>query len=412
VHRLHLTGLRPATDYRYRVRSGRARSAVFPLRTPPAEPQPFAFAVYGGAGDDPERHARVAQAIRRADPAFIVYTRGHPPPFSTPPASLEEWRAQLFGPARELLASCPIVPVPETFPRPASLYDRFFPTPTGARWRSHRHGRAEVFALDPAQSLAPGSEQHGWLRNALRRSTACWKFVASDVPVVDRSGDAALRRALLPLLLDAGVSALFTRGGHCQRTVPLRLGPGADAPALVGFSWGNRSDAPPPPLPWTAAALTDARFLLVHVQADQVALSAHTEQGEEFDRTVLPKPGTQEPREKGLSAEALEAFLAFLSPTLFVLPWPPAEPVQKACSVPVVNPYRVPIQGELRWEVAPESGWAIEPPVLKIDVPPLETRTYPFTVRVPTGKGDPAPTFTLVTKDAELKARESPFRVP
>jgi hypothetical protein len=411
VHELRVVGLRPATRYHYWIRSGGARSPILTFRTTSTEASRFRFAVYGGTAGDPEQHARVARAICREDPAFVVHTGG----CASAPGDLAAWRAEFFAPAAELLSSRPIVAAAGLHERDASHFGRLFPTHTGARWRSYRLSYAEVFVLDLAEGISVGSEQYEWLRNALRRSSAWWKFVVCHPPLLSAdpgAGHADLRRVLFPVLLRGGVDAVFTGGTIRERTVRIGLGAEPGGSALVCFSTVAAGPlGQPRPMPWTAGASADHHFLLVEVDAEKVTVTARDAGGREFDRAVLRKPDAEGARPAALPAEALEAFLAFAPTSGFDLGELGPAAVKKTFAASVVNPYDTPIEGELKWRVEEGAGWTVEPAVLKVRIPPLGAQKLTFTVTVQPGKVGPAPTFSLVAAGRELKARHSPLRI-
>ncbi len=160
-----------------------------------------------------------------------------------------------------------------------------------------------------------------------------------------------------------------------------------------------------------AGGSADPHFLLVEVDAEKVTVTARDAQGSKFDQAVLRKAGGEAPPEKGVSAQALEAFLAFWHVAEPHLGQAPAGPWKEAFSARVVNPYRSAIGGEVRWEVAEGSGWTIEPAVIKVAVPPLEARSYSFTLTRQAGAAGPPPVFSFVAGDEELRVRRGPFRV-
>ncbi len=245
AHHLRVTGLRPATAYHYRIRSGRAKSPILAFTTLPAKLEKLTFAVYGGASHDLEQHAEIAKAIAQADPAFVVYAGGYTK--LAPDAEMADEaavRVRSLEPAAELLSSHALVPAAGSLMW-GRTFTRLFPTRTGAPWYSYRLSLVEVFVLDPAAGLAAGGEQLEWLRNALRRSAAWWKFVVFHLPSLSGNpiiahGD--LRRALLPLLLRGGVDAVITGAAPRERSVPIRLASEPGGHALVSAWPRSRGD--------------------------------------------------------------------------------------------------------------------------------------------------------------------------
>src|SRR5205807_995952 len=62
LHKVRLEGLKPATTYYYRVKSGKLISEVFSFKSaPPVGTKRFRMAVYGDSRSNPRVHALVAK---------------------------------------------------------------------------------------------------------------------------------------------------------------------------------------------------------------------------------------------------------------------------------------------------------------------------------------------------------------
>src|SRR5262249_23926642 len=74
-HEVPWTGLKPATTYYYRVRSGELVSEIYPFKTAP-EPgtKRWRLALYGDSRSNPATHRKVAEQIARAKVDLIVHT--------------------------------------------------------------------------------------------------------------------------------------------------------------------------------------------------------------------------------------------------------------------------------------------------------------------------------------------------
>ncbi|NQT53367.1 hypothetical protein HQ576_15015 [bacterium] len=411
VHQLRLAGLKPDTLYHYRIASGGSRSAPLAFRTLPAKCQKFTFAVYGGAALDSARHADLARLIARTEPSVVVYTGGYSQTEDGAPADAAALNAGFLAPAREVFARHPVMAL-RTRDAGRDFGPRLLPG-DAAPWRSYRLGHAELFALDVAEGVAEGSPQREWLRSALSHSTAWWKFVVCQQPPLSAVADdrAAFRRALLPLLLDAGVDALFTGGALRERSVPLTVSAETHAVRLSCFATAAAGAlGTARAVPWAASVKAEHAWLLVMVDGARVDVSVRDLDGREVDKAVLEKSG--EPHgEKGLPAGAIEAFLAFAPVGGFAVTEPGDQPTATRFVVPVTNPYGAALQGEVRWEVNADSGWSVEPAVIAVDVPPRATRRCPFTATVRAGAARLAPSFAFVVDGQELTARQSPLRL-
>jgi len=412
VHEAHLTRLNPATLYHYRVSSGSAKGPILTFRTAPLNPTKFKFVVYGQTAGDPERHARLVEAIVAHDPTFVVHTGN----FTTHKNDAAAWQREFFEPAKALLGNRALVPVPGANEQRSRWYPRFFPTPTAAPWHTYRYGTVAVFVLDLSDDFTVGDEQCEWLGGAFGRNPAPWKLVAFHPPLFGAGpsgGSARLRRALFPSLVRYGADVTFCGGDPIyERTHPIGAGAKPERNAIVNFVTGGGAGrrCQVAAGPWTAKALAAHHFLLVEVDGDQLTVSAIGVDGRVLDSVVLRKSGRMRQREGALSAEALEAFLAFQPPDGFDLGECTTEPVKKTFSVVLENPYETPIEGELRWE-STNAAWQIEPSVLKILVPPLGLKDVAFSATVRPPNVEPLPACSFVAGKQELKAHRSPFRV-
>jgi hypothetical protein len=420
VHRLRIGGLRPETRYHYRVLSRGSKSPILSFRTPAAELQSLTFAVYGRVADDRERHAEFATAIRRADPAFVVYTGGYTAPRSEGPADAAALRQRFLSPASDLFARHPVVPVP------ASGEGRWlaqrFPEGLVPGCRSYRLGSVEVFLLDVWRraeggareiGMVEGGERYQWLHDALRRSPAWWKFVVLDPPLLGsepKERHDRLCRVLLPLLLQHEVDAVFTGGSSRTRSVPLGVGQSTESQPLVCFTTTAGRAAEPDPAPWLAGGSGDPHFLLVEATPERATVTARDADGHVFDSAVLTKLAALEEAEEPLPAEAIEAFLAFTPREGFVLKPSSGDPSERTVRVRVANPYHTPIQATLRWNPPSGSGWTLAPPVLEVAVPARRTEVYEVAVTVQSDAGPP-PTFELTVRGRTLTCPRSPFRL-
>lgn len=74
LHELPLEGLRPGTRYRYTVSGAGIPDVSGTFGTPPLEPAPFRFVIYGDTRTQASTHRAVIEAIRRDAPEFVIHT--------------------------------------------------------------------------------------------------------------------------------------------------------------------------------------------------------------------------------------------------------------------------------------------------------------------------------------------------
>jgi len=407
LHQVTLAGLPPATECSYRLFVGHAATPFWRFRTAPDGPAPVRFAVYGDSRSNPEKHARVAQAIAAHDPAFVVHTGD----FVSDGRVRAQWVAQFFVPAAELLRGCPILPAMGTHEKHSPVfYDYFAPPrellwaerlrgappaafPT-AGWTAWRFGSLDFLVLNSYASVKPGDPQLVWLEQALAECRGTWRIVVAHEPFFSsgkHGGSEKLREALLPLLLERGVDLVFAGHDHTyERTVPFADGDDSSAPPLVQIvtGGGGASLYKVQPGPWAAHASSTLNFCIVGVEDDALVVSAYDDASRPLDCAVLTKANGRRDFGEAVPVAALEFLAAAKRFKSFSFPHPGAEPKSKEFSFSAANPYAHEMVGELSWEDAEGNGWALEPPSQTVRVAPRGKATVRFTARFdPTAAG-------------------------
>ncbi|MBI4772356.1 MAG: alkaline phosphatase D family protein [Chloroflexi bacterium] len=241
--RISLTGLQPATTYRYKILIDRQPALAPPvgpgvqrlpvtLRFTTAPPMDtlsnFSFAVFSDLSQRPGFRALAYQSAASDSPAFVLQIGDfdHSNPAASEPVDIENWRimnrsviydnaagqdfaafiapsfpffhvwddhdygmdnADRTAPWKDLATKA----FKEYYPLPA------LPNPDGGLWYSFRYAQAEIFMLDlrsqrdpddlpdgPDKSMLDGGGlpigQKQWLESGLLASTARWKFIVSS----------------------------------------------------------------------------------------------------------------------------------------------------------------------------------------------------------------------------------------
>jgi len=340
-HVVRITGLEPATEYRYCVRSGSARSAMHTFRTVPAETAPFVLA-FGGDGTSP-------QSILEREPAFVCHA-------GTPPAALRGCLTAL--------------------------------APEDGTWRSFTWLNAEVFVLDAA-SLRPNDAQSHWIQTQLAQSKANWKIVlCRPSPLDDR-----VRATLLPLLL-----------GHADLVLAE-----AESPLHID-TIGQGAKPEENAVTLVTTSPEEQGFLVALVDAESIILQVMSGDGTAASKTTLRKERDERVIGPARPVDLLEVAPAFQPTAGFDMGAIGKDLVSKDFSVKLANPYAAPIEGELRWIVHTNTSWTLDPPLLKIAVPPRSKKTYTFTAGIVAPDIDPAPTFTFTCGKHHVETDASPFR--
>ena len=420
VHHVTLAGLPTATPCTYRVGLDGETTPFHTFTTAPPKGVPFRFAVYGDTRTNPRYHARIAEAIRAHQPAFVVHTGD----YATNGLARPQWLAQFFAPAAELLSECPIVPAMGTHERSAPpFYDYFAPPRArvsldwmlgqaaayvrGDRaWFAWTCGDAEFFVLNSYAPSTAGSPQRRWLDGALDASRARWKIAVCHEPFFSsgrHGGSRTGRIEFLPVLLKYGVDLTFVGHDHIyERTLALRSGSEPSPNELVQIITGG-GGAPlhkVTPSLWTAYTASHRNFCIVDLDGDTLTVAAYNEADELSDCVVLRKRDGRRDFGEAVAANALE-FLQYAQrfPTL-TFPYVSRAPASRAFRITVFNPYADEARGELTWTTRGPT-WAIDPPQQSVRIPPGGKAELAFTVAFsppPEGQApDPVPTAVMAS---------------
>ena len=194
-HTATLTGLEPDTSYLYSVGDGSNDnwSALAEFTTAPEQTKPFSFIYMGDAQNGLDRWGSLVQRAyrQRPDAAFYIMAgdlvdRGN---------ERDDWDS-FFHNARGIYNHRPIVPAignHENQGGHPSMYLQMFDLPKNGpediepeRAYSFRYSNSEFFVLDTNLTL---ESQTAWLEEALRKSTAVWKFAVYHHPAYSSSPD-------------------------------------------------------------------------------------------------------------------------------------------------------------------------------------------------------------------------------
>lgn len=170
THEIVVSGLEPATAYRYTVTLDDGTTDHGTFTTAPEDDRAFSFVIYGDNRSNPYAHAAVVAAIRKTPHDFLV----HSGDLVYDGSQLTLWN-EFFSIERELLRDRCIFPAigNHEIAMPTSdgalRYARMFrvPAPPDAaeRWYTFRWGKARFFMLDAQDDF--GTAERAWLEKAL-----------------------------------------------------------------------------------------------------------------------------------------------------------------------------------------------------------------------------------------------------
>ena len=238
LHEITLTGLKPNSDYSYRVISGQTASPTWTFHTKNPDATSLKFVVYGDNRSFPRVHENLVRLVAQEKPALVfnvgdVVTSGH---------VLSQWVDEYFYPLRFLSGFVPsyisignheyggywdIRRVP-----PFEKYVHHPTQTTGSTeyWYSFDYGNAHFIVLDPNKTdgplgnrIPPGSQQYEWFKNDLTKAKkhSRWIFVFFHEPPYSEcwsggyyDGEPHLRQEIVPLIEANNVAIVFSGHTH------------------------------------------------------------------------------------------------------------------------------------------------------------------------------------------------------
>ena len=212
-HSLRLTGLKPDTEYFYRVFSNDILIGQFHFRTGKSDYQPFRFVVFGDSGTGKSMQYKVAAEIEKNRPDFIlhtgdlVYGKGED----------ENYLNQFYDPYRKLISKILFFPSLGNHDYGTEIGQPFlnnFVLPGNERYYSFDYGNAHFVALD---SNRVDEESARWLENDLANNGKLWKVIFFHHPppfATGHVGDKAILDLWVPLFEKYDVDLVFVGHQH------------------------------------------------------------------------------------------------------------------------------------------------------------------------------------------------------
>lgn len=309
LHDVLLTGLKPQTQYLYRVTCRRSdgsefRSDILTLQTAVLPDNPFAFAVIGDTQRNPTVIAALQKFAYSLRPNFEIHCgdvvdRG---------PDKNEWTRELLAGSNVLMSRAPLYPCIGNHEQNHSLYYQYFSLPNPEYYYTYTYGNAQFFVLDTNKPVGPRSEQWEWLDRELARSTAKWKFAYHHHPVYSSDendygdtykgasffGDKRVR-PLAALYEKHNVDIVFTGHIHVyERTWPIRADKAVEKGGVVYVTSGGGGgglEAPAPSRTWFSKRFFSGHHICyVGINAGTLEFQAFDIEGRLFDQFEIRKP--------------------------------------------------------------------------------------------------------------------------
>jgi hypothetical protein len=223
-HEVQLIGLKPYTNYYYRVDKGE----VAKFRTAAASDcSGFRFVVYGDTQSGDSVHRAIVKQMVDLTPDFILHTGD----LVESGKFVSEWN-RFFKIEEPLLRIAPFYPTlgnHEEYDRNHidHYYLDIFHLPGNELWYAFEYGNARFISLKvdgyPLKEPFPDNEQLSWLEKELEENDAPWLIVFFHIGVfTSRSEDfleLGTRERLVPIFEKYGVDAVFMGHHHSYERI-------------------------------------------------------------------------------------------------------------------------------------------------------------------------------------------------
>lgn len=313
IHEVSLVGLKPATPYYYEVEvideNGETmKSGILTFSTAVEDDQAFSFCILGDTESRPHINQQLGKMVWGERPNFIMHlgdvTDGGKQPHKF------EWTQEYFTGITPVASRIPVFPVAGNGESDLYWYNRYHALPAPESYYSFTYGNAEFFMLNTneREELVRGGKQHEWLKEALVKSNATWKFVAHHhCPVSSDENDfgntwagteSSLGDArfndLKKLYEDHGVDVVFYGHVHAyERSWPIRDGQIDEKNGVVyvksGGAGGNLEDFAPTRSWFTNKVQEGHHYCLVDIYAGHFRFKMFDAEGRLKDFFELEK---------------------------------------------------------------------------------------------------------------------------
>ena len=303
-----VTGLDPATEYRYQVEvDGQVLGtdpAEFRFKTAPRGE--FSFLAFGDSGaGSPEQESLIQLMAAERGISMVV----HLGDMAYPAGTFEEFESAYFGLNAPLMRRLPFFSAPgnhEYLTNSGAPYVAGVVVPEGGvpavdigRYYSFNWGFAHFVSLDSnLLATARAADMLAWLDADLASATQRWRIVFlhhTPYPTGFHVGDplcVAVRQMVNPIIEKHGVQLLLAGHEHgYERTYPLAGGqpaaPGVPSTTYVVSGGGGGALESVGNLPQCALSMQVFHYLRVNVGKDSLAFSAVGLDGSTIDEVTL-----------------------------------------------------------------------------------------------------------------------------
>lgn len=315
MHEVVLDGLKPETNYFYRVMSVTKDgveiiSDVYPFKTAVNDDTAYMFALVGDSQKNsrtPWAWEKIAGLVWQERPNFVV----HVGDIVDDGNVLSDWTEDFFPGGHILMSKTAMYTALGNHENDSDYYYQYFHNPPPEYYYTFKYGNAQFFVVDTNRDVTEGSEQFTWLEWELAKSEATWKIVLHHHPPYsseendhgdgwkERSTEGTHARNLVPLFEEYGVD--FDLFGHThvyERTWPLKDDMVNEKEGVVyinsGGAGGGLEDFLPTRTWFTAELQTGHHYCTFSIFDRTLVFKAIDSDGRMFDTFQMTKPEGQE----------------------------------------------------------------------------------------------------------------------
>jgi hypothetical protein len=302
-----LTGLKPGTQYFYRVGKDGAWSEPLSFSTS-AAPQDFTFLYLGDVQDGYAQWGNLLDEIYRENPQIRFALLGGD--LTDNGSDQHEW-GEFLDAATGVFSRIPMMPAKGN--HDGSLFSEFFSLPdngpqgVSGTFYSFDYGDAHFVVLDTSNIITESVKQ--WLQEDLEETSKKWNFAVFHIPaypvVYDYKGiDQTLCEHWVPILEANGVDMVFVGHQHVyMRTHPIFQGEvqsGAYGIVYVMGNSGSKFYDTAEGFPYIAREETGSNYQLLELNGNVLTLTAKKAGGELIETYALSKGETHDPGQNPL----------------------------------------------------------------------------------------------------------------
>ena len=301
-----LTGLKPGTQYVYRVGRDEAWSKPLFFSTS-GDPDDFTFLYLGDVQEGYAQWGSMIGEVYEENPEIMFALLGGD--LTDNGSNLVEWE-EFLDAATSVFSRIPVMPAKGNHDK--ELFVEFFALPDNGppgisgSFYSFDYGEAHFVVLDTGNVITEGVKQ--WLREDLQSTNKKWKFAVFHHPAYQdfddsKTVDDAIREHWVPILEQYQVDMVFVGHQHVyMRTHPIFRGEVANDSNGIVYVMGNSGSkeyALGQGFPYIACEETGSNYQLIAIEGDVLTLTSRKADGELIETYAIYKgdiPVEEDPR--------------------------------------------------------------------------------------------------------------------